>query len=125
VPLVATRFLRDPTTDRLHEHAFRIGYADRCGAGPVDIYYPYADVGFLWFRKEGGLWCVSGMLKRKLFADQDRANALTAWCAEQLGIDEQVAACIELVDAVACVVENGEESLLLNGDGEQGARFTR
>jgi hypothetical protein len=108
------------------EHVCRIGYAGKRGSGNVDAYYPYADVGMLSFRREGELWCASGMLKQKVFSSEAAVDALLEFLGSAVGYgDEQLAVCIELVSATRCLIRSGEECLSFEGDGEESARFAR
>lgn len=123
VPLVATCFFRASPSGRDRECLARIGYADLRGSGSVDIYYPFADIGILWFREERDVGCVSEMLKQKNFPTPDAAHELLYWLSETLGMDAQ-GICVELIEARRCLVAHGEESDFFEGDGERGARFS-
>ncbi len=123
VPLVALCVRDQASPTGAASIVCRIGYADNRAPDIGDAYYPYADVGMLWFRRERGHDCASGMLKRKHFATAAVVSALVEFVATQLGVYAQ-GVCIELIDAVQCVVENGEEgTLMFDGDGEGGAHF--
>lgn len=77
----------------------------------------------LCFHDEHGHGCASGMLERSLSPTADAVSQPVAFLERELRVSAQ-GVCAELVDAVQCVIENGEEgTLLFAGDGERGAHF--
>lgn len=104
--------------------ACRLIYA-REHRGPVsDAYYPPPVVGMFWIREQDSLWLASGMVNRDVFGDANTIHELlNRIMVEVIGVDHQLAVCVELIEPRFVAISNGEEGdLFFDGDG-LGARW--
>ena len=74
-----------------------------------DAYFPPPDLGFVWFRESDKKWLASGLVNRRVFRDADTVDKLLYRISrEVIGRDEQLARCVEFVEAEFTATFDGE-----------------
>ncbi|QEL15342.1 hypothetical protein PX52LOC_02257 [Limnoglobus roseus] len=79
----------------------------------TDIYSPPPDLGFFWLRESDWKWLASGLVNREVFRDTETVDKLLErLMREVVGIDQQLAQCIEFVSAEFTATADGEQGTL-------------